>query len=45
MAAKGGERQAEGAMPTILKTRRALRLALTWAAEMKLIKKAPIPAA
>jgi hypothetical protein len=33
------------AQPTILKTRRALRLALTWAAEAKLIKSAPYPAA
>jgi hypothetical protein len=33
------------AQPTILKTRRALRLALTWAEEQKLIKKAPYPAA
>jgi hypothetical protein len=33
------------AMPTILKTRRALRLALTWAEEMKLIPKAPYSAA
>jgi hypothetical protein len=33
------------AQPTILKTRRALRLALTWAVETKLIKQAPYPAA
>jgi hypothetical protein len=33
------------AMPTILKTRRALRLALTWAEETKLIPKAPYSAA
>jgi hypothetical protein len=33
------------AQPTILKTRRALRLALTWAEETKLLKKAPYPAA
>jgi hypothetical protein len=33
------------AQPTILKTRRALRLALVWAAEQKLIAKAPYPAA
>lgn len=33
------------AQPTIMKTRRALRLALTWAEEKKLIKKAPYPAA
>jgi hypothetical protein len=32
------------AMPTILKTRRALRLALTWAAHQKLIAKAPYAA-
>jgi hypothetical protein len=32
------------ARPTILKTRRALRLALVWAAQTGLIKKAPIPA-
>jgi hypothetical protein len=33
------------AMPTILKTRRALRLALTWAAEKKLLKGTPYSAA
>jgi hypothetical protein len=32
------------AQPTILKTRRALRLALVWAEQTKLIKKAPFPA-
>ena len=33
------------AQPTVLKTRRALRLALTWAESRKLIAKAPYPAA
>jgi hypothetical protein len=47
-ASKGVTKKANGkpkAQPTILKTRRALRLALTWAAETKLIAKAPYPAA
>jgi hypothetical protein len=45
---KGVVKKASGkpkAKPTILKTRRALRLALTWAVEKKLLKAAPYPAA
>jgi site-specific recombinase XerD len=44
---KGVMKKANGkakAQPTILKTRRALRLALTWAVEKKLIAKAPYAA-
>jgi hypothetical protein len=47
-ASKAVVKKANGkpkAQPTILKTRRALRLALVWAEEQGLIKKAPIPAA
>jgi hypothetical protein len=47
-ASKGVVKKDNGkpkAQPTILKTRRALRLALTWAADEKLIKRAPYPAA
>jgi hypothetical protein len=33
----------EKAQPTVAKTRRVLRLALTWAEEAKLIEKAPLP--
>jgi hypothetical protein len=47
-ASKGVVKKANGkpkAQPTILKTRRALRLALVWAANQKLIAKAPYSAA
>ena len=47
-ASKGVTRKANGnpkAQPTILKTRRALRLALVWAAQKGLIAKAPYSAA
>jgi hypothetical protein len=47
-ASKGVVKKANGkakAQPTILKTRRALRLALVWAEQKKLIAKAPYPAA
>ena len=46
-ASKGVTRKANGkpkAQPTILKTRRALRLALIWAEHKKLIAKAPYSA-
>jgi hypothetical protein len=46
-ASKGVTRKANGkpkAQPTILKTRRALRLALVWAEQKKLIAKAPYAA-
>jgi hypothetical protein len=47
-ASKGVTKKANGnpkAQPTILKTRRALRLALVWAEQKKLIAKAPYSAA
>jgi hypothetical protein len=47
-ASKGVVKKANGkpkAQPTILKTRRALRLALVWAEQKKLIAKAPYSAA